>query len=141
MINNNITHVIVNIFSHYGNNGKTRSDQQGVIYLATAQFAHIGMNHIVQTTRVLCVMKPTTKTSKRYIERAKERGQFIDATLGRNHRSVLLLDDGTIIVSCIKPLTLQKRFALTPDQFPTDAVEDDATDLLEMDEDEEENEE
>ena len=109
--------------------------------MAVSQFAHIGMNHIVQTTRVLCVMKPTTKTAKRYIERAKERGQFIDATLGRHYRSILLLDDGTIIASCIKPLTLQKRFVLDPDQFPTDAAEDDAMDLLELDEDEEEAEE
>ena len=58
--------------------------------MATAQFAHIGMNHLVQTTRVLCVMIPTTKTAKRYIDRAKERGQFIDATLGRHYRSILL---------------------------------------------------
>lgn len=85
-------------------------------------------------------MKPTTKTAKRYIERAKERGQFIDATLGRHYRSVLLLDDGTIVTSCIKPLTLMKRFALTPDQFPSSAAEDDAMDLLELDEDEEEEE-
>lgn len=105
--------------------------------MATAQFAHIGMNHIVQTTRVLCVMKPNTKTARRYIERAKERGQFIDATLGRPYRSVLLLDDGTIVTSCIKPLTLMKRFALNPDQFPTSAEEDDAMDLLELDEEEE----
>lgn len=107
--------------------------------MATAQFAHIGMNHIVQTTRVLCVMKPNTKSSKRYIERSKERGQFIDATLGRHYRSILLLDDGTIVASCIKPLTLMKRFALNPDQFPSDAEADDAMDLLEMDEEEEEN--
>lgn len=108
--------------------------------MATAQFAHIGMNHIVQTTRVLCVMIPTTKTTKRYIDRAKERGQFVDATLGRHFRSVLLLDDGTIIVSCIRPLTLMKRFSLDPEQFPTDAAEDDAMDLIEMDEEEEETE-
>ncbi len=104
--------------------------------MATAQFAHIGMNHLVQTTRVLCVMVPTTKSSKRYIDRAKERGQFIDATLGRHYRSVLLLDDGTIVTSCIKPLTLMRRFALNPEQFPSDPVEDDATDLLELDEEE-----
>jgi len=106
--------------------------------MATAQFAHIGMNHIVQTTRVLCVMKPNTRTSKRYLERAKERGQFIDATLGRVYRSVILLDDGTVVTSCINPLTLMKRFSLTPDQFPTNAEEDDAAELLELDEEESE---
>lgn len=106
--------------------------------MATPQFAHIGMNHIIQTTRVLCVMKPTTMSARRFIDRAKDRGMFIDATLGRRYRAVILLDDGTIVASCIKPLTLLKRFSLTPDQYPTNAVEDDAEDLIEMDEDEEE---
>ena len=108
----------------------------------TPQFAHIGMNHIVQTTRVMVVMKPTTKTARNYVSTAKERGMFVDASLGRHYRSILLLDDGTIVASCIKPLTLMKRFALTPDQFPTDPAADDAMDLIETDEDEEdENEE
>ena len=66
---------------------------------------------------------------------------FIDASLGRHYRSILLLDDGTVVASCIKPLTLLKRFSLTPDQFPTDASADDAMDLIEVDEDEEETEE
>ena len=105
--------------------------------LATPQFAHIGMNHIIQTTRVLCVMKPTTMSARRYIDRSKERGMFIDASVGRRFRSILLLDDGTVVASCIKPLTLMKRFSLTPDQFPTDPVADDAMDLIEVDEDEE----
>lgn len=106
--------------------------------MATPQFAHIGMNHVIQTTRVLCIMKPTTMSARRFIDRSKERGMFIDASLGRHYRSVLLLDDGTIVTSCIKPLTLMKRFSLTPDQYPTNAVEDDAEDLIEMDEEEEE---
>ena len=106
--------------------------------MATPQFAHIGMNHVIQTTRVLVIMKPTTMSARRYIDRAKERGMFIDASLGRHHRAILLLDDGTIVASCIKPLTLMKRFSLTPDQYPTDPVADDAEDLIEMDEDEEE---
>ena len=105
--------------------------------MATPQFAHIGMNHVIQTTRVLCIMKPTTMTARRYIDRSKERGMFIDASLGRHYRAILLLDDGTVVASCIKPLTLMKRFSLTPDQFPTNAEEDDALDLIELDEDEE----
>ena len=106
--------------------------------MITPQFAHIGMNHVVQTTRVICIMKNTTMSARRYIDRAKERGMFIDASLGRHYRSIILLDDGTIVASCIKPLTLMKRFSLTPDQFPTDPAADDAMDLIEMDEDEDE---
>lgn len=106
--------------------------------MVTPQFAHIGMDHIVQTTRVLCIMKPTTMSARKHIERAKDHGMFIDATLGRRFRSVILLDEGTVVTSCIKPLTLLKRFSLTPDQFPTNAEEDDKMDLIELDENEEE---
>ena len=99
-----------------------------------ASFAHIGMNHIVQTNRVLTIMTPNTNTAKRYMTRAKERGMLIDASLSRKHRSILLLDDGTVVISCIRPFTLLKRFSMTPDQFPETPEEDDAMELLELDE-------
>lgn len=104
----------------------------------SVQFAHIGMNHIVQTNRVLCIMEPGTRTANRYKERAKERGMHVDATVARKCRSILLLDDGTVVSSCITPFTLLRRFSLPPDQLPTSPAEDDAMDLLELDDEEEE---
>lgn len=106
---------------------------------AATPFAHIGMNHIVQTSRVLCIMRPGTKSARRYLDLSKDRGMFIDASVGRSFRSILLMDDGTVIASCISPMTLLKRFTLTSDELPTDAAADDAMDLIEVDgEDDEE---
>ena len=105
--------------------------------MATVQFAHIGMNNLVQTNRVLVVIPPATKTANRILEVAKSHGQFIDASRGRSHRSILLLDDGTAIASCITPMTLLKRFSLDPDKLPTDFRKDDSEELLEFDEEEE----
>jgi regulator of extracellular matrix RemA (YlzA/DUF370 family) len=62
---------------------------------------------------------------------------FIDASRGRSHRSILLLDDGTVIASMITPMTLLKRFSLSPEDLPTDFRTDDAEALLEFDEEEE----
>lgn len=60
---------------------------------------------------------------------------FIDASVGRKRRSILLLDDGTVVATCINPMTLLKRFMLNnADDLPTDAAADDALDLIEMDE-------
>lgn len=106
--------------------------------MATVQFAHIGMNNLVQTNRVLAVIPPKTITANRILEVAKGRGQFIDASRGRSHRALLLLDDGTVIASTKTPMTLLKRFTLSPDDLPTDFREDDAQDLLEFDEEDEE---
>lgn len=105
--------------------------------MATVQFCHIGMNNLVQSNRVLVVIPPHTRTSDRILEVAKGRGQFIDASRGRSHRSILILDDGTVIASCKTPMTLLKRFSLDPADLPTDFRSDDAEDLLEFDEEEE----
>lgn len=104
--------------------------------MATVQFAHIGMNNVVQTNRVLVIIPPATRTANRILEVAKGRGQFIDASRGRSHRAILILDDGTVIASCKSPMTLMKRFSLNPDEMPTDFRADDAEELLEFDEEE-----
>ena len=104
--------------------------------MATVQFAHIGMNNLVQTNRVLAVIPPKTITANRILEVAKGRGQFIDASRGRSHRAILILDDGTVIASIITPMTLLKRFSLNPEDLPTDFRSDDAEELLEFDDEE-----
>lgn len=104
--------------------------------MATVQFAHIGMNNIVQTNRVLAVIPPHTRTSDRILEVAKGRGQFLDASRGRSHRSILMLDDGTVIASCITPMTLLRRFSLDPTELPGDFRSDDEEEMLEFDEEE-----
>ena len=104
---------------------------------ATVQFAHIGLEHVVQTSRVIAIIPPYLKTGKRYLELAKRRGMHIDASRGRPFRSMLLLDDGTVITSATSVMTLLKRFNTPVEEIPSDYRDDDAADLLEMDDEEE----
>lgn len=106
--------------------------------MATAPFAHIGMNNVVSTGRVLVIIPPKTITANRIMDVAKGRGQFIDCSRGRSHRAIILLDDGTVLASTKTPMTLMKRFSLDPKDLPTDFRQDDAEDLLEFDEEDEE---
>ena len=104
--------------------------------MSEVRFAHIGKNHIVQVNRVIAVLPIKTKTAKRYLEIAKGRGTYIDASRGRPFRSEILMDDGTVITSCIGVMTLLKRFSVIPDSYPANYWEDDmAAELLEQDED------
>lgn len=106
--------------------------------MTAVQFAHIGMNNLVQLNRVLAVLAPGTKTTERYLEIARNRGQFIDVSRNRKFRSILLLDDGTVIASCISVMTLLKRFyrAAQGESLPSSAEDDDAEDLLDFNEEE-----
>ena len=106
--------------------------------MAAPTFAHIGLNFVIQTNRVIAIIPPNLKTGKTYLEIAKNRGMYIDASRGRPFRSLLLLDDGTVVSSATKIMTLLKRFGRTPDMVPNDYKEDDAADLLEEDGEEEE---
>lgn len=74
------------------------------------RFAHVGMDHVVCANRVLAIVTPQTKSSQRYTKTAKESGRYIDATVGRTIKSLLLFDDGSVLASAIKPKTLLKRF-------------------------------
>lgn len=56
--------------------------------MAAPKFAHIGMNHVVQVNRVIAVIPPNLKSGKRYLEIAKNRGIYIDASRGRLYRSL-----------------------------------------------------
>lgn len=94
------------------------------------RFAHIGMNHLVQVNRVIAVMVPDTKCSARYVARAKDSASLIDATRGRHIRSVILMDDNTVITSSIKPMTLMKRFSVPYDKMNFDSDYDDESDYL-----------
>lgn len=75
----------------------------------SSKFTHIGMSNIVQNDRVIAVIPLGTVTAKRYKEAAKKSGKIINAELGREVKSMLILDDGTVITSCIKPKTLMGR--------------------------------
>lgn len=74
-------------------------------------FAHIGMGTVVQKSRVMFITAPGSTTAQRYIEEAKKAkpSKYHNATLGHKFRSILVLDDGTVIMSTIKPMTLMKR--------------------------------
>ena len=77
----------------------------------TSKFAHIGMGTVVQKDRVILITAPGTTTANRYVEEAKKAkpSKYHNATLGHKFRSILVMDDGTVIMSTIKPLTLMRR--------------------------------
>ena len=110
--------------------------------MTQVQFAHIGMNHLIQVNRVIAVIPPQLETGRKYLKIAKSRGSYIDGSRGRPTRSMLLLDDGTVVTSALNVKTIYKRFSIdqedfTPDYKTSDTEDMLSEDILETDEDEE----
>lgn len=71
----------------------------------------MGYGNLVCASRVLGVIIPKCKTAKTLIEKAKEAETIIDVTRGKSTKSVILLDNGQIMLSHISPDTLKYRFS------------------------------
>ena len=99
-------------------------------------FVHIGMGTVVQRSRILFVTAPGSTTANRYIEEAKKSkpARYHNATKGHKYRSLIVMDEGTVIMSTIKPMTLMKRMN------SVEMVEDEPEDIEERNREDDEDE-
>ncbi len=74
---------------------------------------NIGFGNLINTERVLAVVRPDAAPIKRMVLKAKSDSRIIDATQGRKTKSVVILDEGHILLSALQPETIGKRFQNT----------------------------
>ena len=74
------------------------------------KLVNIGFGSMVAAGRVLTILAPDSAPIKRIIQEAKDRGMLIDASYGRNTKSVLLMDTDHVILSAVSPETLTERW-------------------------------
>ncbi|MFP3155589.1 DUF370 domain-containing protein [Lachnospiraceae bacterium ZAX-1] len=75
-----------------------------------AKLMNIGFGNVVNTSKIITIIRPDSAPAKRMIQRAKEDERMIDATQGRRTRGVILTDSNHIILSALQPDTLAGRF-------------------------------
>ena len=71
---------------------------------------NIGFGNSVNSDKLLAVVSPLAAPVKRMISNARDMGTLIDATQGRRTKSVLVLEDGRILLSALQPETVLRRF-------------------------------
>lgn len=113
-------------------------------------FASAGFDNIVCANRVLAIITPRTRTAKTFVKAAKDAGTYLDVSLGKTIKSVILFDNGYIILSHISPQTLRFRFSNLHKPKPWKSSEefneamlgeDDVSSLIEDETEEEEEDE
>lgn len=70
---------------------------------------NIGFGNAVNSDKVLSVVKPDAAPVKRLVQSAKDAGSCIDATCGRKCKSVIVSDNGCIILTALLPETISVR--------------------------------
>ena len=70
---------------------------------------HIGFGNIVNTVKIVAIVSPDSAPIKRMVQRAREEGTAIDATQGRRTKSVLVMENGQVVLSALLPETIAGR--------------------------------
>lgn len=74
-----------------------------------ARLVNIGYGTIIAVNRIIAVVAPESAPIKRIVQEAKELKNLIDATYGRRTRSVIIMDNSTVVLSAVQPETITNR--------------------------------
>ena len=75
------------------------------------ELVHVGFGSVVAANRVLAIVSPDSAPVKRLVQQAREEGKAIDVTYGRKTKSVIILDNGYLVLAAIQPDTIVGRLA------------------------------
>lgn len=69
----------------------------------------IGLGSFVQDNRIIAIVSPDSSPLKRMVREARDRNMIVDATYGRPTRSVIVMDNGSLVLSPLQPETIINR--------------------------------
>lgn len=70
---------------------------------------NIGLGNFVSADRIIAIVSPDSAPVKRMVSEAKDKGLAVDSTYGRRTRSVIVMDNGQIVLSAIQPETIVNK--------------------------------
>ncbi len=73
------------------------------------KLVNIGFGNIVNTDKIIAIISPDAAPVKRMIQSAKDNGVAIDGTCGRKTKAVIVMENGSIVLSALLPETISNR--------------------------------
>ncbi len=73
------------------------------------KLVNIGLGNMVNAEKITAVVSPDSAPIKRLVQDGKETGNVVDATHGRKTKSVIITDNGLIILSYLQTDTVSSR--------------------------------
>lgn len=75
------------------------------------ELINVGFNNLIPVAKISMVSETGSSAIKRLIKRAKEEEKLINATCGRAAKSVVLLENGFVVISALAALTIGGRIS------------------------------
>lgn len=71
---------------------------------------NIGFGNVVASAKVVAIVSPGSAPMKRLRDEASQSGRLVDATEGRRTRSIIVTDNGHVILSALQTETIAQKF-------------------------------
>lgn len=88
------------------------------------RFINIGFGNLVSEGRLVAIVGPESAPIKRIVQDTREQGRLIDATYGRRTKAVIIMDNGSVILSALTPETLSGRINVKTAEATEEEIED-----------------
>ncbi|MDD6207211.1 MAG: DUF370 domain-containing protein [Clostridiales bacterium] len=73
------------------------------------RMVNIGFGNIANADKIISIISPEAAPVKRLVQAAKDDGTAIDATCGRKTKSVLVMENRSVVLSALLPETIASR--------------------------------
>ncbi|HHX11879.1 MAG TPA: DUF370 domain-containing protein [Clostridiales bacterium] len=70
---------------------------------------NVGFGNVVNSSKIIGIISPDAAPIKRMVQSAKDTGAAIDATCGRKTKSVIVMENGNLVLSSLLPDTISSR--------------------------------
>jgi regulator of extracellular matrix RemA (YlzA/DUF370 family) len=110
-------------WKNYGNKFKILNSGENMSF----NLLNIGFGNMVMGNKVIAIISPESAPIKRMIQEARERNTLIDATFGRKTRSILVMDNGQIILSALQPETISHRILQVDGEIQEEPLDEEIT--------------
>ncbi len=70
---------------------------------------HIGFGNMVNAAHINVIVTPDSAPVRRLVQSAREEGILVDASAGKKTKSVLVMDNGQVVLSALLPETIAGR--------------------------------
>lgn len=69
----------------------------------------IGYKNVIAKNRIIAIISPNSRPVKIMIQKARESGKLVDATLGKKTKAVIVTDSDHVVLSTNSTETLTQR--------------------------------
>ncbi len=72
-------------------------------------FINIGFGNIINSSKIISIVSPEAAPIKRLVQVSKDNGNAVDGTCGRKTKSVIVMENGMVVLSSLLPDTIANR--------------------------------